>query len=143
MCGIFACKGNLTNWKDLKPHIAKISYRGPDNSKTNIIDNNLLFGFHRLAIVGTNESGDQPLFHPSDDSLALICNGEIYNYKHLEKKYDFDLKTGSDCEIILHMYKKFGIIKTIKSLDGVFMFLLYDKKQKKLFAGRDPFGVRP
>jgi len=143
MCGIFACKGNLTNWKDLKPHIAKISYRGPDNSKTIIIDDNLLFGFHRLAIVGTNESGDQPLFHPSDESLALICNGEIYNYKHLEKKYDFDLKTGSDCEIILHMYKKFGIIKTIKSLDGVFMFLLYDKKQKKLFAGRDPFGVRP
>ena len=90
MCGIFACKGNLTNWKDLKPHIAKISYRGPDNSKTIIIDDNLLFGFHRLAIVGTNESGDQPLFHPSDDSLALICNGEIYNYKHLEKKYDFD-----------------------------------------------------
>ncbi len=143
MCGIFAYRGNLLNNEDLKPHIEKISYRGPDNSKIMEFDDSLLFGFHRLAIVGTNESGDQPLFHPRDKNLALICNGEIYNYKYLAEKCDFDLKTGSDCEIILHMYKKFGIEKTINSLDGVFMFLLYDKKEKKLFAGRDPFGVRP
>ena len=143
MCGIFAYRGNLSNKEDLKPHIEKISYRGPDNSKIMKFDDSLLFGFHRLAIVGTNESGDQPLFHPNDENLVLICNGEIYNYIHLSEKYDFSLKTGSDCEIILHMYKKFGIEQTIKSLDGVFMFLLYDKKEKKLFAGRDPFGVRP
>ena len=143
MCGIFAYKGKLSNEEDLKSHIEKISYRGPDNSKIIKFDNTLLFGFHRLAIVGTNKFGDQPLFHPKDQSFALICNGEIYNYKLLAKKHGFNLKTGSDCEIILHMYKKFGIQQTIKSLDGVFMFLLYDKKQKKLFAGRDPFGVRP
>ena len=85
-------------------------------------DDSLLFGFHRLAIVGTNQSGDQPLFHPNDKNLVLICNGEIYNYINLAEKYDFSLKTGSDCEIILHMYKKFGIEQTIKSLDGVFIF---------------------
>ena len=145
MCGIFAYRGNLsnTNKEDLKPHIEKISYRGPDNSKIMKFNDSLFFGFHRLAIVGTNESGDQPLFHPNDENLVLICNGEIYNYKHLAEKHDFSLKTGSDCEIILHMYKEFGIQQTIKSLDGVFMFLLYDKKEKELYAGRDPFGVRP
>lgn len=143
MCGIFAYKGNLSNKKDLKKHIEKISYRGPDSSKIVEFGDSLLFGFHRLAIVGISELGDQPLFHPNNENLALICNGEIYNYKLLAKKHGFDLKTGSDCEVILHMYKKFGIEQTIKSLDGVFMFLLYDKKQKKLFAGRDPFGVRP
>ena len=132
MCGIFAYKGKLSNEEDLKSHIEKISYRGPDNSKIIKFDNTLLFGFHRLAIVGTNKFGDQPLFHPKDQSFALICNGEIYNYKLLAKKHGFNLKTGSDCEIILHMYKKFGIQQTIKSLDGVFMFLLYDKKQGKL-----------
>ena len=143
MCGIFAYKGNVFNEEDLKPHIEKISYRGPDNSKIIKLNDSLLFGFHRLAIIGTNELGNQPLYHPTDENLVLICNGEIYNYKLLAKKHSFNLKTSSDCEIILHMYNRFGIQKTIESLDGVFMFLLYDRKQKKLFAGRDPFGVRP
>ena len=100
MCGIFAYKGNLSNKKDLKKHIEKISYRGPDNSKTVELDDSLLFGFHRLAIVGINELGDQPLFHPNNENLALICNGEIYNYKLLAKKHGFDLKTGSDLSLI-------------------------------------------
>ena len=82
MCGIFAYRGSLPNKKDLKPHIEKISYRGPDNSKIMEFDDSLIFAFHRLAIVGTNESGDQPLFHPNDENLVLICNGEIYNYLH-------------------------------------------------------------
>ena len=143
MCGIFAYQGDLYSWDDLKHHINKINYRGPDNSKMTTLENNLFFGFHRLAIVGTKKSGDQPLFHPNDSSIVLICNGEIYNYQSLAKKYYFDLKTGSDCEIILQMYKNFGIEKTIQSLDGVFMFVLYDNTKKKLYAGRDPFGVRP
>ncbi|MBC8346514.1 MAG: asparagine synthase B [Candidatus Marinimicrobia bacterium] len=143
MCGIFAYRGKTFNWDELKPHVDKIQYRGPDNSHVKKVDAETLFAFHRLAIMGTSESGDQPLCHPQDKSISIVCNGEIYNYKFLAKKYSFELTTGSDCEIILHLYKRFGIKKTVESLDGVFMFVLYDQNKQELFAGRDPFGVRP
>ena len=72
----------------------------------------------------------------------VICNGEIYNWATLVEENDFKLKSSSDCEVIVHMYKKYGIEKTIKSLDGVFAFILIDKTNNKVFAGRDPIGVR-
>ncbi len=143
MCGIYAYKGESLQWSELKGESDKIQYRGPDNSNVMMIADDLIFSFHRLAIMGTTAEGDQPIVHPDDKDLILICNGEIYNYKELAVAYEFELKTGSDCEIILHMYKKYGIEKTIKSLDGVFMFVLHDRDKDALYAGRDPFGVRP
>jgi asparagine synthase (glutamine-hydrolysing) len=143
MCGIYAYKGPTFQWSELKDESDKIKYRGPDNSTVIKVDDEIVFAFHRLAIMGTTSLGDQPLVHPGDKDLTLICNGEIYNYKDLASSHGFDLKTGSDCEIILHMYKKYGIEKTIKALDGVFMFVLHDRDKDEIFAGRDPFGVRP
>ena len=143
MCGIFSYKGSNKSLEQLKTSIDLIQYRGPDNSKYKSFDNNVLFGFHRLSIVGISDMGNQPLFHPEDKNLSLICNGEIYNYKKLAEKYNFNLKTGSDCEIILHLYKKFGIDKAVRMLDGVFMFVLYDIKKNIFLSARDPFGVRP
>ena len=143
MCGIFAYKGDKYNWGKLKESVDLISYRGPDNSHYDNISNDVLFAFHRLAIMGVTISGDQPMKHPHDESLTLICNGEIYNYKELAERYDFNLTTGSDCEIILYLYQKFGIERTIKDLDGVFMFVLHDASSDQLFASRDPIGVRP
>ena len=86
MCGIFVYKGITYKWDDLKLHVDKIQYRGPDNSHVEMVDRDTLFAFHRLAIVGTGESGDQPLFHPQDKAISIVCNGEIYNYKSLAKK---------------------------------------------------------
>ncbi len=143
MCGIFSYNGRTYKWSALHEAVDLISYRGPDNSHHETIGDDVLFAFHRLAIMGTSESGDQPMKHPQDESLTLICNGEIYNYKDLAKKYNFDLTTGSDCEIILYMYREFGIDKTINELDGVFMFVLHDASSNQLFASRDPMGVRP
>jgi len=143
MCGIFLYKGQKLNWESLEGDINLIRYRGPDNTHHEMIGNDVLFSFHRLAIMGTTERGDQPMKHPNDDSLTLICNGEIYNYKDLAKKYNFNLVTGSDCEIILLLFKKFGIEKTVQELDGVFMFVILDEGTGQLFAGRDPMGVRP
>ena len=85
-----------------------------------------------------SESGNQPLVHPDDYNLTLICNGEIYNWKTLADENNFHTKSSSDCEIILHMYKKYGIEKTVKSLDGVFAFVLIDKTNNKIYAARDP-----
>ncbi|MBC8322909.1 MAG: asparagine synthetase B, partial [Candidatus Marinimicrobia bacterium] len=143
MCGIFSYKGSKHNWESLTNDINLISYRGPENTHHEIIGDDVLFAFHRLAIMGTTEMGDQPMKHPDDDSLTLICNGEIYNYLDLAEKYSFNLVTGSDCEIILLMFKEFGIEKTVKELDGVFMFVIFNKNTDQLFAGRDPMGVRP
>lgn len=143
MCGIFSYKGNKHSKQDLKESIDLIKYRGPDNTQYLNITDSVVFAFHRLAIVGLSESGNQPMYLENDKSIALICNGEIYNYKALAEKYNFTLTTGSDCEIILHMFKKFGIEKTAIELDGVFMFVICDVKNNILYSSRDPFGVRP
>ena len=143
MCGIFSYKGTKFNRDQLLDSIDLIKYRGPDNSRYEKIDRDIFFAFHRLSIVGISDLGNQPLELQDDNSLSLICNGEIYNYESLAQQYDFNLTTSSDCEIILHMFNKFGIEKTLVQLDGVFMFSLYDKNTKILYSGRDPYGVRP
>jgi len=94
-----------------------------------------------LAINGyTNPLSEQPI---ELEDCVLICNGEIYNWKYLHRSLNIPTNTGSDCEIIIHLYKKFGIEYTVNILDGVFAFLLLDKNSNKVFVSRDPYGVRP
>ncbi|MBT4155255.1 MAG: asparagine synthetase B [Candidatus Marinimicrobia bacterium] len=143
MCGIYFYKGTKHSWESLESDVSKIAYRGPDNTHREMIGNDVLFSFHRLAIMGTTAMGNQPMKHPNDESLTLICNGEIYNYKDLAEKYGLNLVTDSDCEIILCLFKQFGIVKTVQELDGVFMFVIHDANTNQLFAGRDPMGIRP
>ena len=146
MCGIF---GILNNNKSINDDIIMKNFqkgfkRGPENSIYKEIQENLNFGFHRLAINGLDEISNQPI---EDDGVVVICNGEIYNYKELYQEYEFTPKTNSDCEVIIHLYKKFGIEKTLELLDGVFALALYDTRDKsiypKLYLARDPYGVRP
>ena len=145
MCGIFFYLTNKDDYyRDNKyVNITKNfeigKNRGPEFSVLNKY-NNILFGFHRLAINGLNSNSNQPF---EIDNLKLICNGEIYNYKILAKDLNITLKTESDCEIILHLYKLFGIEYTLNILDGVFSFILYDTSNNKIYIGRDPYGVRP
>jgi asparagine synthase (glutamine-hydrolysing) len=72
-----------------------------------------------------------------------MCNGEIYNWKELESYADVQCNSGSDCEIIIHLYKKYGIKQTLQMIDGVFAFVLWDKTTNDVYAARDPFGIRP
>jgi asparagine synthase (glutamine-hydrolysing) len=141
MCGILCNISKQYDLEDIKKMLKDLDYRGPDNSKILEINSNIVFGFTRLAINDVSENGDQPMI--LDDSYYLICNGEIYNYKALVEENKFKLKSNSDCEVILHMYKKYGINETVKSLDGVFGFILYDNILNNLFIARDPYGVRP
>jgi asparagine synthase (glutamine-hydrolysing) len=129
----------------LREYGNKISHRGPDSSVEKVftdleVEKNFYFLFHRLAINGLNEIGNQPM---ELNNKILMCNGEIYNYKELAKKYNITLKTGSDCEIILHLSMILPINSYIHMLDGVFSFVLYDKSSKCLTIGHDPLGVRP
>ena len=143
MCGIFAIlnanDNTLTSFSNLSYSFDKGKPRGPEFSILNHY-NNLHIGFHRLAINGLNTKSNQPF---DINNIILVCNGEIYNFKELAEDNSITLTTDSDCEIILHLYQKYGIEFTLSILDGVFAFVLYDKNINKVIVGRDPYGVRP
>ena len=139
MCGIFALLNNDNTDEDINKSFMLGVNRGPEFSHITKI-NNIHFGFHRLAINGLNSKSNQP-FDIKD--CILICNGEIYNFKELSKNNQIEMTTDSDCEIIIHMYKLYGIEYTLNQLDGVFAFILYDKNIDTIYVARDPYGVRP
>ncbi len=147
MCGIFAILNNeqaIFDREFVKTQFMKSADRGPDNSAYKRVMKQTYFGFHRLAINGLNDESNQPI---CIDNVVLICNGEIYNYKELYTLIDVVPKTESDCEIIIHLYKKFGIEYTLQLLDGVFAFIIcdydYNNDASVLYIARDPYGVRP
>jgi asparagine synthase (glutamine-hydrolysing) len=146
MCGIFA----LLNYQpmtsdDIKNQFLKGHRRGPEFSKLDFSYFKMVLGFHRLAINGLNKESNQPLVF---NDIILICNGEIYNYKELYKSMNVKPTTDSDCEVIIHLFIRYGIEQTLNMLDGVFSFVLYDNRishdlSNKLYVARDPYGVRP
>ena len=141
MCGISSIF-NYTNYyeKDkILKSFRKGKKRGPENSNY-YLKKNIFLGFHRLAINGIDTISNQPF---DINNVILICNGEIYNWKYLKSVIDCDYKTNSDCEIIIHLYKKFGIKQTLQMLDGVFAFMLFDKIKNIIYIARDKFGIRP
>ena len=98
-----------------------MAHRGPDNSIF-VNDGNRCFGFHRLAINGLNSESNQPFFIKN---CRLICNGEIYNHKELFQSIHTTPTTQSDCEIIIHLFIRYGIEQTLRMLDGVFSFVFF------------------
>ncbi len=133
MCGIFAALKS----GDFNENFELLKHRGPDRSKI-YRDEKCFLGFHRLCIHDKTFHGDQPF---ELDDCKLICNGEIYNYKELIAENNFQVSSDSDCEVILHMYKKYGLKDMLNKLDGVFAFVLKDGD--KFYAARDYYGVRP
>ena len=143
MCGIFALLNNNDIDKDkIKEQFMKGQARGPEDSKIDYSYPFMTLGFHRLAINGLNPESNQPIVY---NDVVLICNGEIYNYKQLYKYMNVQPTTDSDCEVIIHLYLKYGIEQTLIMLDGVYAFILYDNRPEtnNIFVGRDPLGVRP
>ncbi|EEP80719.1 asparagine synthase (glutamine-hydrolyzing) [Uncinocarpus reesii 1704] len=156
MCGIFACHchPDVQKFKPTALRMAKaVRHRGPDWSG-NFIANDTILAHERLSIVGV-ESGAQPLVN-DDGTLALAVNGEIYNHRVLRKglKTKYNFKTHSDCEVIIPLSKleplliRFGLpqymehdIDAPKFLDGMFSWVLFDKKQNRVIAARDPIGI--
>ncbi len=163
MCGIFALLNNSNEYDIFQEgtsykepiHIRKSSFseefitnqimkgqgRGPEDTKIKDYFHNVIFGFHRLAINGLNDISNQPI---TINNVTIICNGEIYNYKELYQMSKTIPQTGSDCEVIIHLYIKYGIEHTLNILDGVFAFVLLDMRTiPKMYVARDPYGVRP
>ena len=154
MCGIFYYEtigfGSgkripVSKLQTLQTNFAKISHRGPDNSRFVVsrfaVNGQRCMGFHRLAINGLAATGDQPF---DIMGCELVCNGEIYNHRALIEKHGLTCVSGSDCEVIIHLYRLFGgdMRATLKELDGVFSLVLIDRERNLVHIARDPFGVR-
>jgi len=142
MCGI---AGIINYKKDLKKIInslnLSIKHRGPDEDGFYFDkDENIALTMTRLSVIGLND-GSQPKISENKE-IIVFFNGEIYNYKELNKIYFPKLNIKSDTEILLRMYEKFGL-NMLNSLNGMFSICIYDKRKKKIFLVRDRFGIKP
>ena len=147
MCGIFFYKNGEKISPELEEillnYLNRIQHRGPDDTSCVIVDD-MFIGFHRLAINGLTDKGNQPFEYDKEDGSRdyVVCNGEIYNWWELNNRYHLGLDyDDSDCAVIYPLYKKIGLKKMIDLLDGVFAFIIVDGEN--ICAGRDPIGVRP
>jgi asparagine synthase (glutamine-hydrolysing) len=154
MCGIWAIiqKSEYQENNKIKESFNNVQPRGPDRSNyINLPEYGIQLGFHRLAIMDLSEHGDQPFKHETDTRLVyLLCNGEIYNHEEIQKIYNFNLTSHSDCEKLLHLYLKFGhrqISKICNMLNAECAFIIIDidkiSKDIKVIISQDRLGMRP
>ena len=145
MCGIVAILDVKAQTKALREKALrmsqKIRHRGPDWSGV-YCGGSAILAHERLSIVDP-ESGGQPLFSP-DRKQILAVNGEIYNHQDIRRRYagHYEFQTGSDCEVILALYREKGI-DFLEDLSGIFAFVLYDEERDEFLIARDPIGVIP
>jgi asparagine synthase (glutamine-hydrolysing) len=145
MCGIVGIFNIKEQTKALRNKALvmarKIRHRGPDWSGI-YCGKTAILAHERLSIVDP-ESGKQPLYSP-DGKQILCVNGEIYNHREIRKKFigKYEFQTGSDCEVILALYREKGI-NFLEDLSGIFAFALYDEEKDEFLIARDPIGVIP
>ena len=141
MCGFICYKGfeNIS----INSSLNKIKHRGPDSSGVyNYFDYNL--GFRRLSIIDLSEKGNQPYSKP-EDSIVLLFNGEIYNYKILREQlkrsgYNFD--SDSDTEVVYYSYMRWGE-KCFEKFEGMFSILIFNSDDLSVTLARDHLGIKP
>lgn len=141
MCGICGIYGtdDLTLVKKMNK---TLTHRGPDDEGF-YSDRKVTLGHRRLSIIDL-ESGHQPI-HNENESIWVILNGEIYNFKELRKELEkkgHKFYTHSDTEVIVHLYEDYGY-SMLKKLDGMFSLALWDATKERLLLARDPLGKKP
>jgi asparagine synthase (glutamine-hydrolysing) len=156
MCGIWAIIDKLKKqqFKQYVNDFWNIQHRGPDNSHIETFDN-VCVGFHRLAIMDTSFTSNQPyVLRDKTRTIVFICNGEIYNYQSIDKDYNFNINT-SDCLTIPKLYIYYTNNNDLEGwynlftdyIKGEYAFMLFEFDENMLlhyyFVGRDHVGVRP
>jgi asparagine synthase (glutamine-hydrolysing) len=146
MCGLVGFVDTRSERKPDKELLVrmtdKLVHRGPDSAGY-FVDYYVALGFRRLSIIDL-ESGDQPIYS-EDGSVVLMCNGEIFNYLELKKgliEKGHRFRTKSDVEVLLHLYEEHDI-DFLNKINGQFAFVIYDRKNRRLFLARDHFGINP
>ena len=141
MCSIMGFEKKELTREELLPFFDRTVSRGPDMSRVAETPSGWLC-FHRLAIMGLTPEGMQPFRLGKD---YLVCNGEIYGFRPLKRQLQeqgYSFRSGSDCEILLPLYREYGL-EMFARLDAEFALVLYDGKTDSLIAARDPIGIRP
>ena len=140
MCSIFGIESKSVSPDKLTECFERTVSRGPDMSRLVELPCGYM-GFHRLAIMGLDESGMQPFTMDGD---YVVCNGELYGFRpvreRLAEKYEF--VSQSDCEIPLPLYREYGL-DMFRTLDAEFALIIYDSQRGGFVAARDPIGIRP
>lgn len=142
MCGIAGVIGAFGTHQ-LDAMLLSQHHRGPDATGKHFDAGFAALGHNRLAIVDLSEQANQPFEDPFGRYI-LVFNGEIYNYIELkaELKGHYTFRTNSDTEVLLAAFIIYGN-QCLQKLNGMFSFAIWDKQDKKLFAARDRFGVKP
>jgi asparagine synthase (glutamine-hydrolysing) len=144
MCGIAGIFGIKWSFSQLDAMVARQHHRGPDAQGLYVDRSGLAgLGHNRLSIIDLSEAGRQPMSDPTG-RYWLVFNGEIYNYLELRRELDADyrFRTRTDSEVLLAAYQKWGE-GCLDRLIGMFTFLIWDEQERRLFAARDRFGVKP
>ena len=145
MCGIVGIFQIKQQTEELRAKALKMSqklrHRGPDWSGI-YVGGSTILTHERLSIVDP-QSGGQPLYSPNRKQV-LAVNGEIYNHQNIRSRYvgNYEFQTGSDCEVILALYRDKGI-HFLEELNGIFAFALYDEERDEFLIARDAIGVIP
>ena len=144
MCGFVGFTNHIDNSNVvLGEMLDKIKHRGPDAEGT-YIDEDIALGHRRLSIIDVSDAGTQPLYS-EDGNLALLFNGEIYNYQEIRSRLmeaGYHFATQTDSEVLIYGYQEYGA-ELLQQLRGMFSFVIWDKREKKLFGARDFFGIKP
>src|SRR3989344_4946680 len=143
MCGIAGFVG-VGREEDISRMTNTLLHRGPDDQGT-YVGHKIGLGHTRLSILDLSLSGHQPMWNDRKD-IAIIFNGEIYNFKELKKEFSLDKKyhfqSETDTEVILHLYEELRE-KCFEKLDGMFAIAIYDVREGKLLLARDRLGEKP
>jgi len=144
MCGIVGVfQKKPVDKKILVKMTRALAHRGPDDEGV-FVDKNIGLGHRRLSIIDLSSAGHQPMF-TKDKSLAVVYNGEIYNFLEIKKKLEkkgYRFRSTSDTEVILYAYQEWGK-DCVKQFNGMWAFIIHDLKKHQFFVSRDRLGVKP
>jgi len=143
IAGIFYFDGTRVGPDLIQTMCQKLVHRGPDDSGI-YIESNIGLGHRRLSIIDLSSKARQPMFN-ENETVILVFNGEIYNFVELRDSlirlgHRFQSKT--DSEVIIHLYEDYGV-GCLEYLEGMFAFVIWDKKKRQLFLARDRLGKKP
>ncbi|OUS02948.1 asparagine synthase (glutamine-hydrolyzing) [Flavobacteriales bacterium 33_180_T64] len=145
MCGIYGTTLNY-NETQIQDKLKRTAFRGPDKMGWKIyndFDNQIAFGHNRLSIIDLDARSDQPFTY--NETINIVFNGEIYNFQDIKNtllKKGYTFRTSSDTEVLCAAYLEYGE-QCLDHLNGMFAFVIYDKKKQILFGARDRLGQKP
>ena len=144
VAGIFHLDGREASGTYIRRMTSAIAHRGPDG-EGHWLHDLLALGHRRLSIIDLSDAGAQPM-HTHDGRYTLIYNGEVYNFMELRQELQAQgrlFHSRTDTEVVLLAVANWGIEETLRRLNGMFAFALFDKHDKRLYLARDRYGIKP